>query len=182
MATIREVYDALREAGFSDAEARTMTAVAIAESNLREDATAVSPVEYSVGVFQINLRAHPWVTEQCARDVRCAARAARRIYLTQGIQAWSAYGTARFAAARTEVERALSGSGLDTADSEGGLLGLSRVTLEKALANVTFFVAGLILVVGSLLALASKTDVGKAAKEYAEKLAQAAVGAATRVV
>lgn len=181
MATIREVYDALREAGFSDAEARTMTAVAIAESNLREDATAVSSVEYSVGVFQINLRAHPWVTEQCARDVRCAARAARRIYLSQGIRAWSAYGTARFAAARAEVERALSGSGQGE-DSESGPLGLSRATLEKALANVTFFVVGLILVVGSLLALATKTDAGRAVKEYAEKVAQAAVSVGTRVV
>lgn len=92
----RDVYYALRRAGFSPIEAVVMTAIAYAESGFDTDAVYSTPNEHSVGVFQINLKAHPNVSESCARDLDCSAQAARAIYLAQGYQAWSAYGTDRY--------------------------------------------------------------------------------------
>lgn len=90
------IYTALRNAGFGPSEALTMTAISYAESGWNTDAVYVTPNEYSVGAFQINLKAHPNVTEQCARDLQCSANAAYQIYLTQGFHAWSTYNTPRF--------------------------------------------------------------------------------------
>lgn len=92
----RDVYYALRRAGFSPIEAVVMTAIAYAESGFNTDAVYSTPNEHSVGVFQINLKAHPNVSESCARDLDCSAQAARAIYLAQGYQAWSAYRTDRY--------------------------------------------------------------------------------------
>lgn len=78
-----------------------MAAIARAESGCRAEATAQTPQEYSVGPYQINLRAHPWVDEACARDPLCATEAAYRIWTSQGLGAWTTWRTGawrRFAA------------------------------------------------------------------------------------
>jgi hypothetical protein len=70
-----------------------MLAIAAAESRCDPAATLQTPQEYSVGPFQINLQAHPWVSEACARDPICAARAAWRIWSSSGFGAWTTWRT-----------------------------------------------------------------------------------------
>ncbi len=47
--------------------------------------------ENSHGAFQLNLRQHRWITERCAHDDLCAARAARKVFEWQGFSAWTKY-------------------------------------------------------------------------------------------
>lgn len=79
-------------AGFPPDAAQTAGHIAQAESGGRTEATNNNPpVEYSVGPWQINLLAHPNVTEECARDLDCAARYAYSLWQNQGFQPWSVY-------------------------------------------------------------------------------------------
>ncbi len=87
----QRVYAALLARGLSPTRAAILTAIARAESGCRSEATNVTQREYSVGPFQINLRAHPWVTEECARDYWCSAGAALEIERRQGLGAWSVF-------------------------------------------------------------------------------------------
>ena len=64
---------ALQAAGFTQQGINTMIAIGKAESGLRSEATLSTPKEYSVGAFQINLKAHPQVSESAARDPYQAA-------------------------------------------------------------------------------------------------------------
>jgi cell wall-associated NlpC family hydrolase len=80
MATLpaRAIYRACRIAGFSPDQATTMTAVALAESGGRTEAHN-SRGEDSVGIFQINRRAHDWAYNWDLSDPVTNARAAYRI-------------------------------------------------------------------------------------------------------
>lgn len=96
-----EVWTACKIAGFSAdpkdgdgtySPASIMTAIAIGESGLNSDAHALTTKENSWGVFQINLYAHPTVTESCARDLVCSANAAHKIYTNAGgFTPWTIY-------------------------------------------------------------------------------------------
>lgn len=78
--TREQLAASLRRAGFNEEATRIMVAIALAESGGDTNATANTTREYSVGPWQINLHAHgDWVTESCARDPDCAARAAYAI-------------------------------------------------------------------------------------------------------
>ena len=90
-----QVWDALRRAGWPEWAIPIMVAISRAETGgtCSPNATAATPQEYSVGPFQINLKAHPWVDEACARDPFCAAQAALRIYKSQGFDAWTVWKT-----------------------------------------------------------------------------------------
>lgn len=91
-----------------------MIAISKAESGCDPNATNQSIREHSVGPFQINLKAHPDVTETCARDPWCAARAAFSIYQRQGLRAWSAFTSGayrQFLPSGTPVPGAASPSG-----------------------------------------------------------------------
>jgi hypothetical protein len=48
--------------------------------------------EFSVGPFQINLLAHPQISEECARDPVCAARYALKLPLT----AWTTFRSGEY--------------------------------------------------------------------------------------
>jgi hypothetical protein len=95
-----DVYRALRQAGADPFRATLLTAIAWAESRCNPEATAECPPrcvpgqlpEYSVGVFQINLKAHPDISEECARDLLCSARYALRLPLT----AWSTFKSGEY--------------------------------------------------------------------------------------
>ncbi len=92
------VWEACRQAGFTVDQARTMTAIARAESGCSPQATNNNPpIEYSVGVFQLNLLAHPEISEAEARDVYLSARWA---YALSGggsnFRAWSAYTNGKY--------------------------------------------------------------------------------------
>lgn len=95
-----QVYQALLARGAPPFVARILTAIAWAESGCRPSATRRCPPdclpgqqpEYSVGPFQINLFAHPDVSERCARDPWCAAGYALKLPL----DAWTAYRTGKY--------------------------------------------------------------------------------------
>lgn len=75
--TSAELADALRRAGMPQDKIATAVAIAWAESSgektaICHDCLGVS--EYSVGPWQINLRAHPQVSASCAMNVDCAAQ------------------------------------------------------------------------------------------------------------
>lgn len=96
-----QVYQALIAQGASALRATILTAIAWAESGCRPDATRRCPPdcvpgqapEYSVGPFQINLKVHD-ISEECARDIWCAARYALRLPFS----AWTAYRTGAYKA------------------------------------------------------------------------------------
>ena len=77
--SVGTVIAALTAAGFPAAAIPIMVAISYAESGFNTLANLVTTKEDSVGIFQINLRAHPEVSRACAQDPFCAAKAAYRI-------------------------------------------------------------------------------------------------------
>jgi hypothetical protein len=67
------IRQALKSAGFTQQGIDTMTAIGKAESGLRSNATLSTSKEYSVGAFQLNLKAHPYIPESEARNPNTAA-------------------------------------------------------------------------------------------------------------
>jgi hypothetical protein len=68
---------ALSKAGFDTQGIKKMMAIGMAESGLATNGpNMVSSVENSAGPFQINLKAHPYVSEAQARDPVTAAKIA----------------------------------------------------------------------------------------------------------
>lgn len=102
-----QIYDAAVKAGFStvpqrigaDPSARyspaeIIAAIAMGESGGDNQATANTSREYSVGVYQINLKAHTDITEADARDLNASSVYAYR--LSQGgtnFTPWTIYKT-----------------------------------------------------------------------------------------
>lgn len=77
--SVQTVVAALTAAGFPAAAIPIMVAISYAESGFNTLANLVTTKEDSVGIFQINLRAHPSVSRACAQDPFCAAKAAYTI-------------------------------------------------------------------------------------------------------
>jgi hypothetical protein len=44
-----------------------------------------------MGPLQLNVMAHRWISFSCATDWRCSAKAAKRIWEKQGLDAWTAF-------------------------------------------------------------------------------------------
>lgn len=101
----KQIYQLARVAGFSQGEAKTMTAIAIAESSGNPRATADTrgrtdlpkgtSQEYSLGLWQVNALANSDLIEGQKPDVLynplINAQAAKKIYDRQGFNAWSVY-------------------------------------------------------------------------------------------
>jgi len=87
-----ELQQFLQSAGLDSASSAIGAAIALAESGGRTDAVNYNPpTEISVGPWQINLLAHPDVTQACAMDAACAAAAVARI--SRGGLDWTAWST-----------------------------------------------------------------------------------------
>jgi len=86
-----QVQQALWLAGWEARLIPTVERIAQMESGCQVEATRDTDEEYSVGPLQINLMAHQWVTDGCARDYTCSAEAALEIYRVQGLTAWTVY-------------------------------------------------------------------------------------------
>jgi hypothetical protein len=86
-----QVQQALWLAGWEARLIPTVVEIARLESGCQMEATRKTAKEHSVGPLQINLMAHPDVSEDCARDYGCAAEAALEIYRVQGLVAWTVY-------------------------------------------------------------------------------------------
>ena len=100
-----DIYIAARQAGFNKGQARTMTAIAIAESSGdprstadtrgRTNLPAGTHPEYSLGLWQINVLANGDILNGAdptsLYDPVTNAKAAKAIYDRQGFNAWSTY-------------------------------------------------------------------------------------------
>lgn len=90
----------LKQAGWSDDLIPTMTAIGMAESSGNphavNDGKKMGTNEYSVGLWQVNRKAHPQYDEQWLKDPVNNAKAALDIYKKQGLKAWGAYTDGRY--------------------------------------------------------------------------------------
>jgi hypothetical protein len=90
-----EILDAMRGAGFPESELARAYAIGLGESGWSSgavnDGSRTATDEYSVGPWQINLKAHPGVSEACARDLECSTQVAFGLFQKQGWQPWGAY-------------------------------------------------------------------------------------------
>lgn len=95
----------MRGAGFPESELARGYAIGMGESGWRSgalnDGTATATAEYSVGPWQINLKAHPNVSEACARDLECSTQVAFGLFEKQGWQPWGAYTNGSYRAYMT---------------------------------------------------------------------------------
>ena len=93
--TAKQVQDLLRQVGFPEDKIVLMCAVCRQESgfntNAVNDGSSTRSVEYSVGLFQINTRAHKNYTVEQLKNPIINANEALRIYKTQGLRAWGGY-------------------------------------------------------------------------------------------
>lgn len=72
-----QIVEACQRAGFPLENARIMAAIALAESGGDSNAIANTSREYSVGVFQIEIRTyHRQYSEECCKNLDCSAAAA----------------------------------------------------------------------------------------------------------
>lgn len=107
MTTPAAAYQLLRAAGFTSAQAVTLTAIGQAESGLNPNAIGDVALEDgkwgpSVGIWQVRtLKAD--TGRGTARDINALrgnpaaqARAARAIYSSQGLRAWSTYSSGAY--------------------------------------------------------------------------------------
>lgn len=167
--TLSEVLDLVKRAGFSDNTAPLAAAVAMAESGGNPAARNVN-VDGSVdrGLFQINARWHPEVSDACAFNPECAARAAYRIS-NQGTNwnQWSAYKNGSYRqflhANGTQDGTQISGS-VANPPASTPVAGM----IAGGIVGVGLLGAGILLAVRPLLqkgvsVAASATPVGRAA-------------------
>jgi hypothetical protein len=89
---VKQLMALARNAGFSEEQAPTMAAIAMAESSGR--ASVVNSIG-ATGLWQINqpvhVKAHPTWTQGWLKDPGNNAKAAKAIYDTQGLRAWTVY-------------------------------------------------------------------------------------------
>jgi hypothetical protein len=91
------IRKALRAAGFDQQGVNTMVAIGKAESGLRPDYTLSTSREYSVGPFQINLKAHPQISEATARDpYQAAAYAYQLSGGGKNFNPWTTYTSGKY--------------------------------------------------------------------------------------
>lgn len=104
-----EIYQLLKQAGFTPDEATTMVAVAMAESGGRP-AVVNSTGEYSTGLFQINTdsRSNPDLAYMDLTDPLQNAQAAKIVYDRQGLQAWTVTHTDKGAKYLSHVTAAVN--------------------------------------------------------------------------
>lgn len=138
---IRQLIALARSAGFSEEQAPTMAAIAMAESSGR---VGVVNSIGCTGLWQINQPVHvgdyPSWTQSWLKDPRNNAKAAKEIYDKQGLSAWTVYTSGAYkkylpsGSVVTEVYKDLGGILQKIAggvgDTIGGALG-TAISLPK---------------------------------------------------
>lgn len=139
--TIEEAYGLARQAGFNDAEARTMAAIAVAESGLNSAAFNgnVNTGDTSYGLWQINMigdlgverRAQFGLTaDEQLYDPLTNARAAYEIYKQQGFAAWSVYKNGSYAQYLDQVQN-IDASNINASQFENPYLAPSQDAVDN---------------------------------------------------
>src|SRR4028119_153805 len=108
-----DLQSVLRQAGGPESLLVAMAAVGLAESSGRPDALNNTPGrEYSVGLFQINMKAHGtrYGSKEALQNPLTNARAALAIYRLQGLRAWGAYTDGRYKKYMPQSQAAYRGS------------------------------------------------------------------------
>lgn len=96
--TYDQISDYASAAGFGSDVLDTMTAIALAESSGNPSAVGdlnITPGG-SIGLWQINLKAHPEYTQDELFDPQTNANAAFAVYQSQGLGAWSTYNNGAY--------------------------------------------------------------------------------------
>lgn len=98
-----DIAKKLMEYGVPYEHAKILAAVAYPESGYNPKAEAISPYEHSIGLFQINMKAHwpkliRWTGSRDAEDWKKwlmipenNIKAAAEVYKSQGLNAWTVY-------------------------------------------------------------------------------------------
>lgn len=139
--TIEEAYGLARQAGFNDSEARTMAAIAVAESGLNSAAFNgnVNTGDTSYGLWQINMigdlgverRAQFGLTaDEQLYDPLTNARAAYEIYKQQGFAAWSVYKNGSYAQYLDQVQN-IDASNINASQFENPYLAPSQDAVDN---------------------------------------------------
>lgn len=158
-----EIASAMRGAGFPDPEVRTGIGIVLAESLGRAEATNDTPGrEYSVGPWQINLLAHPDVSESCARDLVCSTQVAFRLWRDQGWGPWGAFTSGsyrRFVEGPAQAAAEAAGAvpvavQRGVADFLADRLGITRDSIVSAALSVSATALALVLIVFGIITLA----------------------------
>lgn len=127
--TIAQMIAYARAAGFTGNDAIIAGAVGMAESSGNTHAINYVPC---VGVWQINVRAHPQYTIEQMYDPAQNAKAARAVWQSQGWAAWTTYTSGAYkrympaavkAAGSASGNITLGGVGGAVAGGAGGLVG-----------------------------------------------------------
>jgi len=118
--TLAQAYALARAAGFSPVEAVIMAAIGKAESGLRI-AAHNDRGEDSRGIWQVNLRAHPWADPTLMlTDPLYQAKAAYRVYVDAGrrFTPWSVYKNGSYR--QFIADASAAAGGVDTSQAQGG--------------------------------------------------------------
>lgn len=122
---VGELQSVLRAAGWPEGKIVLVAAIGMAESS--GNPRAVNPRgEHSVGLWQINMRAHGtrYGTESQLYDPLTNARAALDIYRRQGLRAWGAYTDGRYREHMAASEAAYRGGPAAADLAPQGLVGV----------------------------------------------------------
>jgi hypothetical protein len=142
--SIQQLQQILHPAGWPEDKIPIMSAIGMAESSGRINALNNRPGrEYSVGIWQINLLAHPQYSRPQMENPLRNARAAFAIYRREGLRAWASYTDGRYRQYLTSETSAAA-----TIESVTDLFKLPDSTFTPENAKVWIAVA-----VGALLSL-----------------------------
>jgi hypothetical protein len=99
-----------RNAGFSGVDLLTAVAIALAESSGNPNAKGDLNLGISIGLWQINLRAHPEYDEQSLYDPQTNANAAYAIYQDAGnsFRPWSTFKSGAYTAHLDAAQKDIS--------------------------------------------------------------------------
>jgi murein DD-endopeptidase MepM/ murein hydrolase activator NlpD len=92
-----QLADLLRQAGFPENVIPTMVAIGLAESGGRADAVGDRAIGGSIGIWQIYSKAHPNLVQKYnLTDPLQNAMAAKEVFDSQGLGAWSTYNNGNY--------------------------------------------------------------------------------------
>jgi Lysozyme like domain len=108
--TAEQIAQYADEAGFSGPDLQVAVAVALAESSGDPNAMGDPTLGMSVGLWQINLKAHPQYTQAQLLDPQTNANAAYAIYQAAGstFTPWSTYNGGQYSAYIVQAQESVN--------------------------------------------------------------------------